>query len=359
MGLPAFNRLTYFWSKSLIFRARHGFFRLGNYVSHTYRIFSSPRRTTVETLTRCFQATFLLRAGPTANARILGCLAKAQQLYDVDLHAFVFMSGHYHLCATYDEPEQMALFHGHLNTNLSKEIGRLRDWPGSLFHERYSHVEISDETESQLGRLKYILAQGCKEGLVASPLDWPGPSSTRALITGEPIYGEWIDRTAYGKALRRGEDVSEQDFAEILEVKLSPLPALAHLSDQSYRQVISGLVRQIEEDTAAMHRIEGTRPAGIASVLSRNPKDRPKELKRSPRPWLHAHSNEVREAMRTALLMIVAQYAVASGRFRAGGRHAKFPLHTFPPGLPFVRNPDQKPRKRQAFSQDVELLEPG
>ena len=347
----------YSWPKSLVFGVRTQVLRLGNYVSHICRFFSRPRPTTVETVTRCFQASFLLRAGPTVNARILGCLAKAQQLYEVDLHGFVFMSGHYHLCATYDDPEQMALFHGHLNTNLSKEVGRLREWQGSLFHERYNHVEISEEVESQLGRLNYLFTQGCKEGLVASPLDWPGPSSTRSLVMGEPVYGEWIDRTEYGKALRRGEELSEQDFAEILEVKLSPIPALAHLSKQNYRKVMLGLVRQVEDETAAMHRMAGSRPAGVGAVLSRDPRDRPKEMKRSRRPWFHAFSEDMKQAMRAALILIASQYAVASARLRAGDRHATFPVHTFPPGLPFVRNP--LPEKRQAFTLEPELLEPG
>lgn len=309
------------------------------------RIFSRPRPTLVETSIQCIQQRFLLRAGPILNARAIGVLAKAQALYDVEIHGVVVMSSHVHVLATYRDPEQMAAFHCFWVGNLSKAVKEIHDWDAPVFPERYRHVEISDEPEMQWMRLCYLLAQGCKEGLVASPLDWPGASSTWSLTSGEPLMGEWVDRTALREAMDRGENVTEEDFVEGLELKLSPIPSLAHLSPESYRLRLLELVGDIEEETAARHAADGTRPAGPKAVLGQNPIRRAKGGEKRPRPWFHGLRKEVREAMRTALVYITVAYREAAERLKAGDRHARFPIHTFPPGLPFVR--------------EVEVLEPG
>lgn len=305
------------------------------------RAFSCPRPTSVETVQKTIQSRYLLRAGPRLNPRVVGALAKAQSLYPARIHAFVCLGNHWHLFATYDDPEQMARFHCHFKTNLSKEAGLIHDWPESMFPERYGHVEVSEEPETELARLKYVLSQGCKEGWVASPLDWPGASCVQSLTTGRPWVGEWIDRTA----LRRSGKGEASDFSEPLEVKLSPIPSLEHLPPEEYRRVVWDLVREIEEETAAMHRADGTSPMGASAVLAVDPHDRPARVEKKVRPWFHARSPEVRRAMRTALRYIFEAFKEASARLKSGDLDAPFPLHTFPPGRPFVR--------------EVEILEPG
>ena len=286
------------------------------------------------------------------NRRTIGCVAVAQEMYGVTIHSFVALSTHIHVLATYEDAEQMARFHCHLNGNLSKEVGHVHDWKGTVFPSPYTHVELSQEPEVELARLKYHLAQGCKEGLVASPLDWPGASSTEALISGEMgMLGEWINRTELSKARERGEEVSEEDFAEEVWVRLDPLSSLAHLSREAYSKVVLGLVREIEEETAAMHRVDGSRPLGVAAILARDPRHEPSEVKRSPRPWFFALDPEIRNAMANALIWISVQYREATRQLKSKNpeerRKARslFPLGTFPPGLPFVR--------------EVEILEPG
>ena len=98
-----------------------------------------------------------------------------------------------------------------------------------------------------------------------------------------------------------------------------------------------GLVMEIEEETAAMHRLAGTRPLGPKKVLAMDAHHQPEKVKKSPRPWFHAHTPEVRKALRTALLFIVTAYRQAAEALKAGEYDVRFPAHTFPPGLPYVR----------------------
>lgn len=246
----------------------------------------------------------------------------------------------------------MAELHCVFNTNLSKEVGRLREWSESVFPRRYRHMELSKEAEVELARLKYVLSQGCKEGLVSSPLDWPGPSAAWALVSGEPLIGEWVDRTALRRALDRGEEVEEADFTEEVEVVLSPIPSLAHLSTLEYRRVMRDLVKEIEEETAAMHRVDGTRPVGVDRILSQDPHEVVGDGARMPCGGFFASDSTVRRAMTEALVFIYVSYREAAERLKGGDRSARFPVHTFPPGLPFVEN-SMAPRR------EVEILEPG
>ena len=169
-----------------------------------------------------------------------------------------------------------------------------------------------------------------------SPLDWPGVSSAEALITGQPMKGEWVDRTAFYRARNRGETVTEADFTEEMELHLTPLPSLAHLPVREYRKMMLEMVREIEQETLQRHRENETVPLGVDAILSRHPHYRPGQTPSSPRPWFHAVSREARAAMRTALIWIVAAYREASERFRAGAYDVAFPEGTFPPARPFI-----------------------
>ena len=309
------------------------------------RIFSRPRATTVETVQRTLQCRSLLRPGKVFNERAVGVLAKALELYPVQLHAFIALSTHTHCLATYADPKLMADFNGYVNTNLSKEIGHIYDWTGTVFPDRYHHVELSQEPDVELARLRYIAENGIKENLVISPLDWPGVSSTESLISGEPMQGIWIDRTAFHQALDRGEDVLEEDFAEEKEVHLTPLPSLAHLPQEARRQIYVDMVRDIEEKAIERHKVEGTAPLGVSAILNRDPHRRPKEIKKSPRPWFHVFDPKIRKAMTTALSYLITAYQDAADRLREGHKNVQFPLHSFPPGGPFVR--------------EIEILNPG
>ena len=105
-------------------------------------------------------------------------------MYGVALHTFCFLSNHFHLLGTVSSAEQMSLFTGFLKGNLAKEIGRLRDWRETFWGRRYHSASVKETEQDQVRRFLYILDNGCKEGLVASPLEWPGVSSAPALYRG-------------------------------------------------------------------------------------------------------------------------------------------------------------------------------
>ena len=124
----------------------------------------------VEITSRTLLGLFLLLPSDEVNDLILGVLGRAQAKYGVILHAFCFMSNHFHILATILGVDVMSLFVGFLKTNIAKEVGGLRDWGEHFWGRRYHHASPGNAEHDQVSAFRYILSNGCKEGLVASPL---------------------------------------------------------------------------------------------------------------------------------------------------------------------------------------------
>jgi hypothetical protein len=297
-----------------------------------------PDRPLVEVTTRTLQGRFLLKPSSGLREIFIGILARAAAICDVEVHAFVCTSNHYHALLTPKDARELARFCCYLNTNLSKEAGRLHRWSGPLLQRRYQAIPVSTEEDAQVGRLRYLLAHGCKEGLVAKLADWPGAHCAPSLQSGEPCRGIWLDRHQEWLARRRGEVSPRDGFATFHTLELSPLPCWRHLSPQEYRRRIGQLIAVIEDEADARHRAEGGKPLGVAGILRQDPHDRPANSSRSPAPLVHAASKRARVELRAAYYSLVAAFRIAAERLRSGCRDVVFPRGCFPPPLPFYRS---------------------
>lgn len=293
--------------------------------------FLPPECPLVEVTCRTLQGRLLLRPSPKLNTIVRGVLARAARLYAMPVCVFVFLSNHYHLLLRPRDAPQLAAFMNYLNGNLAKEAGRLHRWRQKFWGRRYRPIPVSFEREAQIGRLKYLLEQGCKENLVATPQDWPGASSLSALCTGEPIRGVWYDRTEEYRARRCSQPVDPEEFAteEILE--LAPLPCWEDLAGAEVRLRVEEILQQIIEETVKRHRAAGTRPLGRRQILRQRPHAWPRRVRRSPAPRFHTASFEIRrmfEAMYRAFLDLRADALEA---MREGRSPVRFPAHGIPP----------------------------
>jgi len=290
-----------------------------------------------EVTCRTVQSRFLLRPCPLLNEIILGALARAKRRYGVELSAFIFLSNHLHILAWTKDSEQLARFMGYFLSKLAREVSRLTGWRDKVFARRYQAIPISDEEAAQVERLLYILANGCKENLVARPQDWPGVHCVEALLSGEPLKGTWFDRTQEFAARNRGESFGPRRYAyeEILE--LDPLPCWRHLSPEQYRSRMAGLVETITAETELRRKETGIQPLGPEAILEQHPFGQPVKTKRSFAPRAHAFSREIRKVMYRAYAEFVAAFREAAEKLRGGDRLARSPEGSFPPGLPFVR----------------------
>lgn len=298
-----------------------------------------PPSSLVEVTCRTVQGRLLLRPSPILRDLTLGVLARAARLYPVEVHAFAFLSNHFHLLVTVASAQRLACFMNYLNSNLAREAGRLIRWREKFWGRRYQAILVSNEDEAQIARLRYVLAHGVKEGLVGSPLDWPGAHCAQALLHGAPLAGRWFDRTLEHAALRRRLPAVPGAFATLEELRLAPLPCWRRLAGHRIRFLVRELVEDIEREGQRREHQTGQPPLGQGGVLRQDPRHEPNRLKKGPAPLVHAASRVSREALRGAYRVFLAAYRRAAERLGSGALDVLFPEGAFPPALPFQPAP--------------------
>ncbi|MES1243033.1 MAG: hypothetical protein ABUT39_15565 [Acidobacteriota bacterium] len=168
-------------------------------------------------------------------------------------------------------------------------------------------------------------------------LDWPGVHAARSILTDAPLKGYWFDRTQEYAARNRGEEYGRLTYATEETFVLSRLPCWEHLSPEAYRKRVAELVEEIELDARVARMERGTSVLGAGAVLRQNPHTRPNKTKKSPAPRFHAASKAIRNGLREAYYLFLAAFRDAAELLKQGDRSARFPVGSFPPGLPFVR----------------------
>jgi hypothetical protein len=245
----------------------------------------------VEVTDVTFQNRYLLRPSDELNDIVVGVFGRAQARFGMIVCGLTVLSTHWHALLVPRDAEHLADFMEYVNGNLSKEVGLLHDWSGSLWNDRYHLVVVSDEEEAQVGRLKYLLANGVKEFLVDRVLQWPGVHSASALMHGEPLVGNWYSRTKEyaARQLRREKNVDPEDFATEYELKLSPLPCWRdQYGEAEVRQQVTDLVEKIEEEGAQDRRAKKKTSLGVKKILRMKPHYKPKNVEKSEKPRFHA-----------------------------------------------------------------------
>ncbi len=278
----------------------------------------------------------------------------------LELCGCVWLSTHAHWLCVVREPQTLARFMQHLKCNTTKEIdGQYRQWGGALWQRRYDAIPVSDEPHVQWSRLKYLLSHGVKEGLVESPLDWPGVHCAKALVHGEPLEGVWFNRSKEWAATNRGLEVGRYDFATRYLIHFAQLPAFQHLTPEEYQNRIAELIVEIQEEGESQR--DGNSVAGVDRILSQNPYVAPtRKPKKSARPLFHVNDPQLRKDLLDERWAITIQHSEASEALRSGNLKAAdwFPEGTFPPALPFNGAPPP-PRVPRPPTRRIKTLESG
>jgi hypothetical protein len=250
------------------------------------------------------------------------------------IHAFCIMSNHYHLLVTTRDALQLARFMNFVQSNLAREAGRLAGWRERFWGRRYQAIVVSDEAAAQLSRLRYILSQGCKEGIVSRPEHWRGAHCVRELTNGvTTLHGEWVDRTAMYRAVGNGNPGESSNFATQEVLELSPLPCFEGVADTEQRDWVRRCIEEIV-DGAWLER-RGRRSERRDRRRAENDIETGTPLKRSPAPWFHASTAAAGIELRAAYAAFLATFRDAAERLKRGAV-AAFPEGSFPPAAPFV-----------------------
>lgn len=270
---------------------------------------------------RCLQARLFLRPSERTNEILGGVLARAARLAGVEVFAFVFASNHVHLLVRAPQGN-LPQFMQHLLTNVSKKVGALIGWRGAFWERRYSAEPVLDE-DALLGRIRYILSHGVKEGFVASCQEWPGLSSLSMMLDGEPRrfrWFHWSDRWRERK-LGKPSQRFDENCSRLEQLVLASIPHSAFREPTSRQQTLERLLQAIHEHGAALHK----RFRGRAWVLAQRPQHRPERPARTPRPLCHTSSRNLLEEFREKARAFTTAFMTASQRWRSGDFSASFP----------------------------------
>ena len=295
-----------------------------------------PDQSLVEVTTRTIQGRLLLKPSQPLNDLVLGVIGKAQHVYKMTVHAFAIASNHTHFLLSPSDADQLARFMQFVNANIAKEVARLYDWPDRVWSRRYRAIPIVDDKAAH-ARIRYQLAHGAKEGLVAAAGKWPGPNCIAVLSRGELLRGTWFDRSAEYRARAAGKNVKPREFATSYDIKLTPLACVQHLSTTQQQSHYRRVVGEIDAEAHATCRENGRAPMGVKKILDQNPHHRPSTPKRSPAPLVHAHDDEKRDEFLSAYRAFIINFRAAVDSLKATARQITnlFPDWAFPPAPPF------------------------
>ena len=293
-----------------------------------------PAGALVEVSARTVQGRHLMTPTKQVTEIILGILGRAQARYNMVIHAFQFLSDHYHMLLSPDDAEQLAGFMCFVNGNIAREVGRLARWRDKFWSRRYTSIIVSRETAAQEARLKYLLANGCKEGLVASPRDWTGASvATTLLRGGTTMRGKWFDRS---KEYRSSLSGKRQAYVHVETVTISPLPCWVNLNPWEIGEKVLAMTHKIEAETSSRHASLGTTPLGVQKVLKKDRLCVPKNMKRTPAPLFIAATLHAMQELVAAYNDFVASFRTAAEKLRTGHLDVVFPPGSFPPRGAYV-----------------------
>ncbi len=270
-----------------------------------------------------------LRPSLQLNALILGTLGRALATYRVALHAFVFLSNHWHALATAMDAGALSRFVRDVHSGVGRAAQRVNGIDGKVWQGKHaSYIPVLDD-EAQLQRLRYLLAHGTKEGLVASPLLWPGLTSARVLAGKEILAGTWVDRQKLWD-LRRSSKTPDPTKYEIrYPIELVPLPVHQGLTTTQIASDVAAMLAEVEAMHPGPH-------LGVEHVLAQNPRSQPRITKREPPPLVHTTSPALRRAYLVARAEFHRSYRKAAEKHAALPTTESWPPDVFLPASQFV-----------------------
>lgn len=139
---------------------------------------------------------------------ITGVLGEAQRRYGVRIFHYHFMSNHYHGLFDAPSPLQLVRFlnfvHGRIATLVNLRLTRT----GPVWSAKFRPVAVATDDKTLLHRMKYIMGQATRAGMVRHPRQFAGPSAVDWLVAGVPIHGRYRGTLPARAALEKAQGTS-------------------------------------------------------------------------------------------------------------------------------------------------------
>ena len=271
---------------------------------------------------------------------LLGYVAKFTNRYQVDLYAVAIEGNHMQLTAEFPHNNR-ANFMRDLNSCVARAVQRhCPSYPGGRFWARRYSQEFVPTNEDIEERFFYTTLQPVQDGLVERVSQYPHYNCFSDAVKGIKRKYKVVNWSAYYNAKRWNEDVSIEDFIEVVELVYKRLPGYEHLSKAEYVKKMQLKLNERQEEIVQSRYRVGKRFLGVQGLKAVRAGDRPKKTKtsniKSHRPRVLSKSNEARAQVKAWYFSLYFEYKDASKRYRGGESNVRFPEGMYPPWRPSV-----------------------
>lgn len=284
-----------------------------------------PPNALVEVTLRTVGGRFLFKPTQLVRVGVLAAIARALRHAPVQLHAFVYLSNHAHLLLSVLHAARMTAFLQYLNAITARVAHDATGWVGQVW-TRPKHAVILDDVAAEQ-RLEYVMSNGVKEGLVATPSDWPGPSAAAGLL------GDGRIEVRLPGGRRRKGKVPPPVTSTF---ELAPLPAWSSLPEATRRARVAALFDTIVERARVARGHKP--PLGIRNLLDADPFAVHELTETGPAPLAYASSPDALARFQADHEAFEVAFRGASHGYRRE-RPSSFPPNSFPPSPGFVEGP--------------------
>ncbi|MBL4636832.1 MAG: hypothetical protein JKY56_23475 [Kofleriaceae bacterium] len=204
---------------------------------------------------RISQRMFLMRPRPIVEQAFLYVSAIAAEKFNVEVHAMIVMSNHWHALLT-DREANLPSFYKYVHMYVSKilncETGRTE---GMWSTEKTSVVTLVEDVDI-LDRLMYLMANPVAAQLVQRGKDWPG------------VRRMWQDKNASITVVRPEKFYRDEgEMPAEITLTFSRPPVLESLSDAAASKEFGRLVRQQEKKERKRIASKNGRYMGVFFIL--------------------------------------------------------------------------------------------
>lgn len=278
---------------------------------------------------------FLLRPDEI-NRNIFGaCIGRAQQKYPVEIYWFEQNVNHAHpgIAPIRGQEDNVSRFFQNFGSNLARALNRRWEREGALWTGRVRCEPILDDAKME-DRLIYAVTNPVRDGMVDRMSHYPGFSVYRHLAHGEPLRYSYIDYALWWKHGGPHNTQPLFDYERWVDVDISPLPAWVDLTVSQRQTRFRNLVRDAEDEQRERRALEGRTVVGVLGIKQLEPRDKPRNPKKSGRqPLCHVSCADQRREFKRRYQAMLKAHAMASARYRSGELDTEFPPYTFRPPL--------------------------
>lgn len=266
----------------------------------------------------CTQQQFLLRPCALTSAVFLYCLALAQRVTEMKIHAVMVMSNHYHLVVTDPFgrlPEFIEILNKYVAKCLNAHYGRRENlWQANT---QTSIVRLKDD-DALLDKAAYTVVNPVAAGLVRRSEQWPG-------------LALWRPRTYKARRpsvfFRKKNSRAPKD----LEVQIEPLPFEDRPTRQEAHARLGREIAARESALRATLKAAGRRFGSIDELRKVKHTDVPRTKHQlgAMSPRVATRDRERRISALAELKAFVEAYRPALEKWREGRRDVVFPAGTY------------------------------